>query len=357
MSKEHLGLALNLNVPVFIVVTKIDMCPKNVLDNTMKSLKKIMKAPSVRKMPLDVKNHNDVVMAAHHLTERICPIFQISNVTGQNLDLLKAFFNMLTSRSSSLKNAAGTMSLNLDEAKTEEEKQAVIKAQNRVEMLLDDSFSVGGVGTVLSGTVLSGVLRSNTSLMFGPDRLGKFQSVDVKTLQRRRLPVDDASPGQTVAAAVRRVKRRDVRKGQVLISAGALQEYLIKNEKNEKIYAPWEFYADVVILHHPTTISLKYQAMIHIGAVRQTGIIKWMDKDHLRTGDKARVKFCFMKHPEFIREGQKFVFREGRTKAVGVVVERLATMRENKSKEDSNEWGQGTRSARASRPKMQAVKN
>lgn len=349
MSKEHLGLALNLNVPVFIVVTKIDMCPKNVLDNTMKTLKKIMRAPSVRKMPLDVKNQNDVVMAAHHLTERICPIFQISNVTGQNLDLLKSFFNMLTSRSSSLKNAAGTLSLNIEDAQTEAEKQAIITAQNKVELLLDDSFSVGGVGTVVSGTVLSGVLRANTTLMFGPDKLGKFVPVDVRTLQRRRLPVEDASPGQTVAAAVRKIKRRDVRKGQVLISKVALDEYKIKNEKNLPIYAPWEFYADVVILHHPTTISLKYQAMIHIGSVRQTGVIKWMDKDHLRTGDKARVKFCFMKHPEFIREGQKFVFREGRTKAVGVVTERLAAVRENKNRDDGIEWGQGSRGPR-SRP-------
>lgn len=31
MTKEHLGLALALNVPVFVVVTKIDMCPPNIL--------------------------------------------------------------------------------------------------------------------------------------------------------------------------------------------------------------------------------------------------------------------------------------------------------------------------------------
>lgn len=30
-TKEHLGLALALSVPVFVVVTKIDMCPPNVL--------------------------------------------------------------------------------------------------------------------------------------------------------------------------------------------------------------------------------------------------------------------------------------------------------------------------------------
>lgn len=35
MTKEHLGLALALNVPVFVVVTKIDMCPANILQGNV----------------------------------------------------------------------------------------------------------------------------------------------------------------------------------------------------------------------------------------------------------------------------------------------------------------------------------
>lgn len=31
---------------------------------------------------------------------RMCPIFQISNVTGENLDLLKMFLNLLSPRTS-----------------------------------------------------------------------------------------------------------------------------------------------------------------------------------------------------------------------------------------------------------------
>ena len=33
--------------------------------------------------------------------------------------------------------------------------------------------------------------------------------------------------------------------------------------------------------------------------------------------DKAQVHFRFVKHPEFLKENQRLVFREGRTKAVG----------------------------------------
>ena len=45
MTKEHLGLALALNVPVFVVITKIDMCPPNVFQETVKILQKILKLP------------------------------------------------------------------------------------------------------------------------------------------------------------------------------------------------------------------------------------------------------------------------------------------------------------------------
>lgn len=44
-----------------------------------------------------------------------------------------------------------------------------------------------------------------------------------------------------------------------------------------------------------------------------------MDKDHLRTGDKATCRFRFIKSPEFIQVGTKMIFREGRAKAVGTI--------------------------------------
>ena len=44
-----------------------------------------------------------------------------------------------------------------------------------------------------------------------------------------------------------------------------------------------------------------------------------MDKEHLRTGDRAMCRFRFIKNPEFILPGTKMIFREGRTKAVGTI--------------------------------------
>jgi GTPase len=64
MAKEHLGLALALSVPVFVVVTKVDMCPPNVLQETLKILQKVLKSPGVRKIPVLVQSADDVVVSA-----------------------------------------------------------------------------------------------------------------------------------------------------------------------------------------------------------------------------------------------------------------------------------------------------
>lgn len=64
MSKEHLGLALSLGIPVLVVVTKIDRCPSHVLEKTIKELTSILKSKSCRKIPLFVENNRDVVMTA-----------------------------------------------------------------------------------------------------------------------------------------------------------------------------------------------------------------------------------------------------------------------------------------------------
>jgi len=48
MSKEHLAITLALSVPVAVVISKIDMTPANVLQETIKQLVKVLKSPGSR---------------------------------------------------------------------------------------------------------------------------------------------------------------------------------------------------------------------------------------------------------------------------------------------------------------------
>lgn len=50
MTKEHLGLALALNVPVFVVVTKIDMCPANILQGQSRGVRTLDKYISLSQL-------------------------------------------------------------------------------------------------------------------------------------------------------------------------------------------------------------------------------------------------------------------------------------------------------------------
>ena len=59
--------------------------------------------------------------------------------------------------------------------------------------------------------------------------------------------------------------------------------------------------------------------MLHVGAVSQTCSIIDIDRDFIRTGDKALVAFRFMQRPEFLSIGDRILFREGRTKGLGIV--------------------------------------
>ncbi|KAJ3078619.1 GTP-binding protein 1 [Quaeritorhiza haematococci] len=289
MTKEHLGLALALQVPVFIVVTKIDMCPANVLEATLKQLTKILKSSGCRKIPMFINTMEDVIVTAgNFVSERICPIFQVSNVTGHNLDLLRTFLNVI--------HANGKLKYDINQP---------------VEYAITDTFSVPGVGTVVSGTVMSGVVHVGDTLLLGPDSTGNFTPTVIKSMQRKRVNVVTASAGQSASFALKKMKRSAIRKGMYMLSKSASPR------------ATLEFEAEILVLYHSTTINTKYQAMLHCGCVRQTAKIVSMDKSVLRTGDRAIVRFRFLQHPEYLKVGTRLLFREGRTKGVGKVVRTL----------------------------------
>lgn len=284
MSKEHLGIALALNVPVMVIITKIDICPPQILQETITQLTKILKSPGARKIPIFVKDMAETVnTATQFVSQRICPIFQVSNVTGANLDLVRTFLNILPHR--------GQYSVDAP-----------------FEFLINDTFSVPHVGTVVSGVVKSGVIHAGDTVLVGPDSLGQFTTTTIKSIERKRIQVSACFAGQSGSFALKKVRRKEVRKGMVVLR---------KMDQPPKVYR--EFVAEVLILSHATTIKRKYQAMLHVGAVSQTCSVIDMDRPFIRTGDRALVAFRFIQRPEFLAPGDRVLFREGKTKGLGIV--------------------------------------
>lgn len=122
-------------------------------------------------------------------------------------------------------------------------------------------------------------------------------------------------------------------------------------DEKVKPRASWEFDADIAILTHSTTIQPSYQAVIHCEIIRQAARVIAMDTERLRSGDRAIVRFRFLQvrclprmhppdqracpsppvptltilggvlpqRPEYLNAGSRFVFREGKTKGIGVI--------------------------------------
>ncbi|TKA29192.1 hypothetical protein B0A50_03702 [Salinomyces thailandicus] len=292
MSKEHLGIALALNVPVMVVITKIDICPPQILQQTLTQLQKILKSPGARKIPILIKNREECVnTATQFVSQRICPIFQVSNVTGESLDLVREFLNILPHHGK-------------------------YDPEAPFEFHVNDTFSVPFVGTVVSGVVKSGIVHAGDTVLVGPDGLGQFTTTTIRSIERKRIPVPVCSAGQSASFALRRVRRKDVRKGMVVMLAKS------DTNPNAPISQPKvhrEFIAEVLILSHATTIRTKYQAMLHVGPISQTCAIIDIDRAYIRTGDRATVAFRFVQRPEFLAVGDRILFREGRTKGLGIV--------------------------------------
>ncbi len=184
MTKEHLGISLALKVPIFIVITKIDVAPDNVFEETKTTLVKILKSPGCQRLPVIVKPDDDVCAFASQMgSDKLCPIFAISNVTGEGVPQLKQFMGALGSRIAS----SGLFK----------------KPSDPVEFLIDGIYQITGVGLVVAGTMKSGTVVPNQTLLLGPDKTGGFKPVLVKTIHHKRLPVEVAISGQAVCFAIK----------------------------------------------------------------------------------------------------------------------------------------------------------
>lgn len=85
-----------LNVPIFVVINKIDACSEKALNQTLNTIEFLLKSPGCGKIPMVIKNEDDAVLAAQKfLDPKICPVFTSSCVNGTNINLLKKFLNVL----------------------------------------------------------------------------------------------------------------------------------------------------------------------------------------------------------------------------------------------------------------------
>ncbi|CAF1032348.1 unnamed protein product, partial [Brachionus calyciflorus] len=287
-TKEHLGFSIALGLKIFLVINKIDQVSETWLGQIVTSVEEFIKL-SCNKIPFRVKTDEDAILSAQYLTDpQVCPIFLTSCVNGTNLDKLKKFLNILRP-------------LALNEKENE--------SSQSTEFQVDDVFFKKKPGHILSGLVLSGNIAEHDKMLLGPFKSGKFVPVEIQTIQRYRVPCKMVCSAQSAAVSIGNPEniKEKIRKGMVLV-----------NPKLNPIGC-LEFEAEIFVLFHASQLTIGFQATVHIGNVCQTAVIVRMDKQEVKTNEKAKVVWKFKSRVEYIRPKSRLLFREGTSKGMGEV--------------------------------------
>ena len=298
ITKQHLILSLSLKVPIFTILTKVDLCSDHVYNQIYSKYTKLLKETGFKGYL--VNNEQHLKNAVNFLTDtknKKIPIFNISNKTGEGLELMKQFVHEL--------HPTG-----LWKKFTDEEESL---------MYIDQTYTVPGVGLVLSGTVRKGTIKKGDILFIGPfsTRDDRYKRVVVKTLHNNvRQLVPELVSGDTGCLAVRTIKcnlkRHQIDKGCIVSS---------KEQPATRILV-----AELYILKtNRTTIKDGFEGVFYCRNVKCTAKIleiynkKNEKKEYLRAGHRAYVKFELINNGKYIEKKSKIIFREGLVKAVGKV--------------------------------------
>jgi selenocysteine-specific elongation factor len=157
-------------------------------------------------------------------------------------------------------------------------------------LYVDRSFSLRGIGTVVTGTLWSGSIGEGDELRVEPGG----RTVRVRSVQVHDRPVDRAEAGQRVAVSLPGVERSDVRRGDALVAAGAFSP-------SYRLDVALEPIADIparVHVHHGTADAVARLA---------------------RVGDRyAQLRLA---QPIVATRGDRVVLRAGTTVGGGVVID------------------------------------
>ena len=153
---------------------------------------------------------------------------------------------------------------------------------------IQEVYSISGVGVVPVGRVETGVLKVGDKVVFMP--VGKVG--EVRSIETHHTKIDKAEPGDNIGFNVRGVEKKDLKRGDV---AGSL---------NAPPTVADEFTARIIVIWHPTAISVGYTPVVHVHtasvACRVSEIVSKIDP---RTGQETE------KNPQFIKMGEAAIVK------------------------------------------------
>ena len=156
---------------------------------------------------------------------------------------------------------------------------------------LQDVYNITGIGVVPVGRVETGIMKIGDKVVIMPAREGNGVKGEVKSIEMHHEQIQQAEPGDNVGFSVRGVNKKDIARGDVL------------GHENNSPTVVSEFTAQIVVLNHPTVLTVGYTPVFHIHTAQvacqfvkllekldpATGQVVQQNPDMLKNGDAARV--------------------------------------------------------------------
>jgi len=303
---EQLQIAKALKLPIFVVLTKTDLCSPSQIQKQIQSIEKFLSDLPFNFLPIVINSESKVanVSRTFSKTGNLAPIFTTSSVTGQGLKLVTSFLNLLPVRAVDANAKLGPVEFKIDQFWCPE-------------------MTGPGDGTIIHGRLEQGIIKRGEKLKIGPNDEGSFVECKVISIKRNDVVTRSIEAGQvSTLKIVFDPKNLGMRKGLVLIS------------ESDQETSSMQFRAECEILDSEiSTLSPKRKSVrvgqlvtAHLDNVRQTVRIDEVLVDSKRVrllnfGEKGTVLFTFIRHPEFIHPKSSMVFRDNQTKGCGKVSE------------------------------------
>jgi len=188
---------------------------------------------------------------------------------------------------------------------------------------VQDAYTISGIGTVPVGRVETGVMKPGDKIIFMPAKAVG----EVKSIEMHHQEIKEAVPGDNIGWNVRGVEKKDIRRGDVCGSVA------------KPPTVADEFTAQIVVLQHPSAITIGYTPVLHCHTAQVAGtitaILKKLDPktgqvaaenpDFIKAGDAAVVvikpakPLCIEKVKEIPQLGRFAIRDMGMTIAAGMV--------------------------------------
>lgn len=157
---------------------------------------------------------------------------------------------------------------------------------------LQDVYNIKGIGVVPVGRVESGVMKVGDKIIVMPAREGKGIIGEVKSIEMHHEAITEAEPGDNVGFNVRGIELKDIARGDVL------------GHVNNPPTVATEFTAQLVVLNHPTVITVGYTPVFHIHTAQVAcQFVEIVKKINPTNGE------TLAEHPDFIKNGDVAVVK------------------------------------------------